>query len=308
MKLYYRFLLYPLAVLLLLMQSCIGEDNSDCASGKVKVYFTYRTTYGPWLIDPTEISSINLLIFDENGTFVGEWTDRNPAMSSSYYMEVPLSYGSYRFVCWAGMEDSYTVTPDPLVKRQTLMNNCILSLNRSSQNTVTVTPHHLFHALLKEGVVDKPECSFTLEIKKLTNTINVTSEGLTSTADEYRLTIDDNNGDYNFEASPASTANEKLQYLSTCRKDEKGQPYTSLRVMTLDENRPNPVLTLTNTTQNETAFTANLVELILKLRERAVTVDFDNIHTYNIHLLFDTYMGVKVTINGWELNAAQTEI
>lgn len=306
MKLYFRFLLYPMTALFVLLQSCVGEDNSGCAPGSIKVYFSYLTTYGQWLVDPAEVNRVHLFVFDENGVFVGEWTDRNPEMSLTYYMELPLPYGTYQFVCWAGMDESYTLTPDPLVKKQTRMDDCLLSLNRFDLNTVAHTPNHLFYGLLPEGVVNKPQCSFTIELKKMTNTINVTTEGLENTENDYHLTIDDKNGDYDFNASLASNA--ALQYITPCLKDGQGQPYASLRVLVLDENRPSPVLTLKNTTLNKNVFSANLIDLILKLRKQAMTVDFDNIHTYHIHLRFAAGIGVIVTVNGWELSTSQAEL
>lgn len=308
MKLYYRYFLYPLAAVLLLLQSCIGEDNADCPPERVRVYFSYRTTYAPLVVDPEDVSCINLFVFDGEGKFVGEWIDREPQLSPSYYMELPLPYGTYRFVCWAGMEESYHITPSPFVEKQTDMEACILSLYRTPQHTVETAPNHLFHAILPQGVVDKPECDFTLDLKQLTYTIDLTVQGLEHATDAYSLSIEDNNGDYKFDASLASPNNGKLQYITSCPKDAQGQPYASLRVMALDEARPTPVLTLTNTTKAEDVFSANLIGLILKLREQGVIVDFDNIHTYHIHLTFDTDMGVDISINGWGVGNSQAEL
>ncbi|MBB4044707.1 hypothetical protein GGR06_002505 [Bacteroides reticulotermitis] len=304
MKRYSLSSLLTLAVLLFLIASCIREDNSDCPPEKVRVYFSYRTTYSPSVIDPTVIERIDLFVFDRTGNYLGQWTDYEAQLSPSYYMELPLAYGDYRIVCWAGLHElSYTLNHDQTIPFE----ESLLALQRTEQQTVEHIPTHLFHAMEAQAMVDQPDCQFSLELRQLTNSIDVTTEGLETSGKTYRLSIRDTNGDYQFDASPAADCG-VLDYIQTCAKDDDSQPYACLRVMALSEQRATPVLRLTDTTDDKVLFEANLIELILKLRDQGVTVDFENIHEYQIHLRFNTEMDVEVSINGWDLNNTETEL
>lgn len=308
MKRYFRSYLLALAVLLLLVPSCIHEDTSDCPPDTIKVYFSYRTTYSPSVIDPAEIDRIDLFVFDQAGKYIGRWTDYEPQLGPSYYMELPLVYGDYRIVCWAGLdESSYVLSPFVLQTQPVPLEECLLTLQRTQQQTVEYIPTHLFHAMEAEAVVNQPDCQFVLELRQLTNSIDVTTEGLETSNKEYRLSIRDNNGDYQFDASPAPQCG-VLDYIQSCGKDDNQQPYACLRVMALSEDRMTPVLRLNAIDDDQEIFKANLIELILKLRDKGVPVDFDNIHAYHIHLRFNTEMDVEVSINGWDLNDTETEI
>ncbi|MFC4673283.1 FimB/Mfa2 family fimbrial subunit [Dysgonomonas termitidis] len=311
MKRVFRFFSYLTTVLLLLLHSCIGEDNTDCPPQNVRVYFAYRTTYSPGLLDPAEVNRFNLFVFDGNGKFIGEWIDESPSLSPLYYMELPLDYGTYSFVCWGGFtQDCYQANPEAFIPGQTDINECMLRLKRTESNIIDHHPNHLFYARLDIAEVIRPGMNFTLDLKQITNTINVTTEGIDFPEHTYSLYIEDDNGDHTFDNSCASLT--KLRYISPCSKDKDGQPYGSLRVLSLNEQRPTPELVLTNEITGKIFFSANLVELILKLREQGITVDLEDIHTYDIHLKFmkvsDTDMDVQVSINGWIINETLNEI
>jgi hypothetical protein len=301
----YRFFLYLQMAVLVLLQSCIGEGNPDCPPENVRVYFAYRTTYGPGLLDPGDVNRFNLFVFDADNKFVGEWIDENPSLSPSYYMELPLPYGTYSFVCWGGLDTGcYTVSPDAFTVGQTGIEECLLSLKRTENNTVEYAPNHLFYAGRAQQEINTPGQTFALELRQLTNTINVTTGGLEAPGHNYSLLIEDNNGDHRFDGSCASTT--KLQYISPCSQDDGGQLRASLRVLSLSGQR-SPTLILRDESAGKNVYSANLVELILKLRNKDVTVDFEDV-PYDIHLKFDANMDVWVNINGWNVNEAQNEI
>lgn len=308
MNRYFRSYLYSFAVLLPLLCSCMSDKYSNCPPDNIRIHFSYRVSvHGTPVIDTSAVDRINLFIFDQGGKFVGEWIDEHPLLNSSYYMEVPLEYGNYQMVCWAGLSPCYYLSPSPFVKGVTDLSECLLSLERIDGGIVENPPHPLFHAQLRDCVVDKPDCEFTLDLRQLTNTINLSVEGLPPTANDYSFRIADTNGDYSFDSSFASANNGELHYITPCTRDAQEQPSASLVVLDLNESSPTPVLTLKDVTTEKSLFSGNLITLLLKLRDQGVVVDLDAIHTYDIRLTF-TGLNVTVSINGWEVSDSHNEI
>jgi hypothetical protein len=174
-------------------------------------------------------------------------------------------------------------------------------------NTVEHLPNHLFYASLENGVVNNPRCDFVLDMGQNTNTINVTTEGLSNPQNKYSLIIEDDNGDYTFFNTLASST--QLRYITACSSGKLGQPEGRLRTLTLNESHPTPRIILRDDTRDKEVYSANLIELILELRKQGVTVDFDDIHVYDIHFKFSgTGMDVEVSINGWIVSGSNSEL
>lgn len=304
-----------IAASLLTLGSCISEDFSPCTTDgdrQVRVYFSFATDnpHSKHMDDnATEANRIQLLAFDSKGTFAGEWIDEaaQPA-DSSYYMEIPLKAGSYSLVAWSGLSDAYAIVPYPLTAGETDIDGCLMKIARDADNSVKIAPNHLFHGNLATAVVsanERTDHSFTVELAQNTNVVNVRTEGFPPSVHSHSLTITDDNGSYYFDGSLAPDSD--VHYATLCAKDSQSQLAGSLTVMRLYENRPRPLLTLRDETTKQTVFRADLIALLLKLRDKGQVIDFNTMHTFDILLSFQNDMSITININGWDVGEQDDE-
>ncbi len=285
-----------------LLPGCIKEDMDDCPTDlKIYVEFT-PPTYARTGVNPKEVDRLNLYVFDAQDVFRGVWMDENPALAPGYYMTIPsLPAGNYRFIAWGGLHACYSTLPSTFKVGSTLYKDALLQLDIPSGEIDTLL-HPLFHAHKTEYVQGGPkEQHINMNIVQAYNTINLTTGGLRSTGDEFLMSVTDNNGKYNFDYSFAPCS--EFKYTSPCTKDAKGQLHSSLNILKLAADR-HPQFEIYNVTKQKTLYKANLVSLLNRMKD----VDYDNIHTYDVHIKFtsmdsDTNMSISITINGWQVVA-----
>ena len=291
----------------LLICSCTKEDNTQCP-GDVRVYFSLLSAQS----NPADVDRMHLYVFDANGLFLRDYRDPHIAsFNSEYYIECAgLLPGSYRFVAWAGRDDShYTTTPSAFAQGRTTYQEALLFLKHTG-GLVSTHPHHIFHSEKLAVVTQEREQRINMPLAQLTNTINVRTEGFPSDDNAYLFNIVDNNCAYNFDRSFAlhdgHLSDETFSYTTPCTKDDSKQLSATLRVLRLSGSRRIPQLQLYNKTQGKLLFPADekagdLIEMILK----AYNPNFDTTHKYDIVLRFSeddtTGLKVQVFINGWEV-------
>ncbi|WP_085536860.1 FimB/Mfa2 family fimbrial subunit [Massilibacteroides vaginae] len=290
MKLFTRTFLLLLLLLLISFSGCIKEDMDDCPTG-VKIYFDYTpVTYARTGVDPSEVKRIDVFVFDAQGIFKGVWIDKNPVLSKDYFITVtdlPKNQ-SYRFIAWTGLETDYFTTPAAFVNDETTFDEVRFSLEHQSGTIGTlITP--LFHAEKSHYIDNNREQRVNIPLVQVYNTVNLTTEGLSNNLNSYRMTINDNNGNYKFDCSFAPDSD--FNYTTLCKKDDKGQLSARLDVLKLASNR-SPIIEIADQNGNM-IFSENLVELINALGNN----NYDYTHTYDIHIKFG--LSVSVSLNGW---------
>lgn len=278
---------------MLLFSGCIKEDFSDCPVG-IRVYVVCETTYGAKGIDPSKVDKMNLYIFDrETGLLTVTAEDDNPLISSDYRMEIKhLPAGSYRIIAWGGLHGDYLTAPAAFTIGQTSYDDALMVFNHT--DTVAHAIGYLFYAGLDNAQVTLArEQRFYLPLQQNTNTIHLTTEGLTFNEGPYSLWIADNNGNYTFDNSFASDGD--FNYTAVCTEDEQGRPCASLQVLKLASGR-NVTIELRNDAQGTCLYSANLIALL-----DARGVDYDEQHHYDIHLKFNADLSVDVSIDDWQV-------
>lgn len=294
MKLSTRIYLSAILLLPSLFTGCIKEDVSDCPAG-LKVYFTYEpATYARMGVDPSEVDRIDLFLFDDGGIYRGVWTDEMPQLAPGYFMELPVQKeGGYRFIAWCDLHDCYTTSPTGFIIGQTTFAEAMLRLDHLSGEIAGGVPP-LFHADKTELLFNTREQKVSMPLVQAYNTINLTTEGLEHNSDTYRLSITDNNGKYKFDHSFADDSN--FTYSIPCGKDNKGQLSTTLNILKLAADR-HPIFEIYNVTQGRVLYRADLVTLLNGIGN----IDYQRMHTYDIHIKFTTDMKAIVIVNGWQV-------
>lgn len=290
MMLFTRTYLPLLLLMLFSFSSCISEDMDDCPTG-LKIYFDYApATYARTGIDPSEVKRIDVFVFDAQGKFIGVWIDKDLVLSNDYFITVPNlpQNQTYRFIAWSGIDSDYSVMPTPFTEGKTSYDDARLLLEHQS-GTIDTPIRPLFHAEKSQYIDNSREQRVDMPLVQVYNTINLTTEGLSNNSKTYRMTINDNNGNYNFDCSFAPDSD--FNYTTPCIKDANGQLSASLPILKLASNR-NPIFEITD--QDGTVlFSENLVTLINALGSN----NYEHIHTYDVHIKFG--LSVWVSVNGW---------
>ena len=307
----------------MIFTSCLKENFTDCPE-IIRVYFNYNGDYQSKYID-----QMNLFVFSNNGYFLYEFSDDAVEFSNNYFIDCSDLYpGKFRFIAWAGKdENSYAMMPEKMVRNKTTLQEALLMLNISDDNSVSDVIHPLFYSVLPATVTKSKEQYFEMSLEHMTNTIIFRTIGMPDDNSEYMFEIDDNNNSYLFDGTFTQFPNlkagsqkslEDVRYISQCDKDEANQLNSTLNIMRMSLNRYSPQMQVYNKTTGDPLFpadgqTGNLIDLIRKANPKN---DFDKTNTYEIVLNFgsgnedgdDTNLaGVTISINGWEVRDHQEE-
>jgi hypothetical protein len=297
---------YPACLIIgLLFSSCIKEDLTDCQP-VLRVVFTGEDE----TIDPDNLQKASLFIFNENDEFVTSYSIDNPLLNTIYQPDVKLAPGKYNFVVWFNLLSLYSAFPAPdnsqteKVVRSQAGISLQLPENRIIDETQTTLLPLLYGSLNDATLHSTGENIFTIPLNQNTNTIRLTLSGLVATRDDYRFTITDNNGNYQFNDDFAPCENFSYSTLGTFHA-ESNTVTASLVVLKLSENRLNPLLTIRNQTTGDQIFPSsgwmnnNLIQLI---QARYPNNDFNKKHVYDIQISFAADMSITISVDGWNLD------
>ena len=225
-------------VLSLSLTSCedFFEYEGDCEP-KHKIQFVYDMNLKWADAFSSEVHSVNLYIFDENGLFVKEYDARGPQIDApGYLMDIDVTPGKeYTFVAWCGLdnegvsEESFSVTqPSSGV---TTLDDFLCSLNASTTPPSTRAEQDgqemvysnsqlqfLYHGILRnEYITDEHEgltYIHTIYLTKDTNHIRIMLQELDSDGidnpNDFKITINSVNGVLNYDNLPIG--NTVVQY------------------------------------------------------------------------------------------------
>lgn len=205
-------LLILLGALAISLGSCdaVYEDEGDCRS-TYRVKFIYDLNLKWADAFPSEVHSVNLYIFDENGLFVKEYAESGEKLSQPGFCiefdDKTVSPGNYTLLAWCLNDDtkagaSFTI-PTP-VPGETSLEEMTCTLN-----TLSNAAYHeysdtrlafLYHGMLKVELPDAHDgltYDYTVYLTKDTNHIRIILQELSGEdidASEFEMKIEAANG------------------------------------------------------------------------------------------------------------------
>lgn len=205
-------LLFLFGALAASLTSCdfVYEDEGDCRS-IYRVKFVYNMNLKWADAFPSEVHSVNLYIFDENGIFVKEFAESGERLSQPGFCfefdDETILPGKYTFLAWCQNDNtkagtSFTV-PAP-VAGETTLEEMTCTLNTLSNETY---PEYsdtqlafLYHGMLEVELPDIHEgrtYEYTVYLTKDTNHIRIILQELSGDdidASEFEMKIEAANG------------------------------------------------------------------------------------------------------------------
>ncbi len=292
-----RFRTILFLAILVLTQSCLDDDYSDCPDG-ITVRLYHDALSADFVLPATDRAS--LFVFDADGIYRKTYTEGIAFESNNeHFMNISLFKGGYKLIGFRGLRDCYANT-ESFQEGVTTLDEALFYLAYGPGAKVTQSPHHLFSSVeIPVNIVTRSE-HIDVYMPLLTNIIRVRTVGLPSSADDFAIEIRDNNSHYKFDNSFVSEC-PTFDYTTACaRNAATSQLSGELVVMRLTDGR-SPILTLRNTTTGEVLFpnehnNGNLVAMICSA---LLSVDFETTHLFEVELRFDANMDVSVSINGW---------
>lgn len=206
----FKSLLYiPAAALML--SACnnpVFDDEGDCST-HYYLRFVYDMNLKWADAFPSEVNSVNLYVFDENGVFVKEYMLRGEALSRpDYKMELDLAPGKYQLVAWCGLEndgkemESFSVPTQ--VPGVTTLDDLTCTLNATSTEEYPVfcdsRLFFMYHGKLEADLPDSMDGAsyqYTMDLTKDTNHIRIILQQLSAedmNPEQFLFNIEDSNG------------------------------------------------------------------------------------------------------------------
>jgi len=248
-----------------------------------------------------QIDSTYVYVFDTNGRFVTSATGGAYDPNKTYEFYFSLESGNYHFIVWANPGDVYNTNYsfEQCEAQGLTMNDLIYYMDVDAENALTQDIPALLYGAKGQEIFDEQENLVTVYMIPQTYRINVKVIGLPQTTDEFEFSITDNNSHYKFDNSIIPDIDD-FTYIRNASQLDDEELNVSFRVLRLEDDRT-PGFLFRNSTEGETLFNDNLVDVIRRAYEQSGQVlNFDRVHTFNIVLTFDIRMGMSVTINGWE--------
>ncbi|MDR0833508.1 MAG: FimB/Mfa2 family fimbrial subunit [Candidatus Symbiothrix sp.] len=304
-----------IALLALVLPSCIAEDLSNCPDLKIKLI-------PDTVLTKEELKNAMLYIFNGAGEFVwSESVDPNPDRGAQN-LKQDLPSGDYTFVVWynVGVDDKdvtpYKVKPDVFVPVDTVNKNNP-TLKRTAEFYLPLPANDSIESLKLlptfYGSVDYTIRKDTIndvdiDVFIQTNDINVTLLGLRGDEvnDDYEFVIKDRNARYSFDDAFLDSKN--FYYTSkNVPAGGKEEVSTKLRVLKLSQElgAPNPELTIANEAGRiilGMPDNTNLIPIIIesyRMAHNGETPDLTKMHSFDVRVDLRGAKGASITVNDW---------
>lgn len=329
-----RFGLWLLAALLCLVPAgCSVSENEDDCEENLEITFRFMKQGQDQL--GSEVSSLDLFAFDLNGRFVGRWTETdNSKFKGNYKMKLSLPRGTYNFIAWGGLQDNaYLICKrgsedsgsSRLEKGRTRIEELLIRLDSQNQthgdgqkNYVNRKTEPLFFGSAAEVLLtDDPEASSTVRIDLIKNStqIDFAISGLpdqTTRSNPFPnldFYFEAPNGDYDFD-NRQEHEDRVLTYIpqnETAGSDNTY--YSSIHTLQVSYSNPLHKLIIWDRESRSVFFEADILEEYIKeIPQYATPEALEAEDLFQIEILLDPYLGVKVKVNGWEIEKTGTGI
>lgn len=310
-----RIKLFTLISLLGLHLSCINENLPPCDIDpnpepcEVRLSYDYPRKSKSTGFDPREVKSFQIFVFDEDNKYIETFVDDSPQINQEgYFSRVILEPGEYSFMVYGNFGNSYSTEPYYLQKGVTRLDEISYSFNNTVSGTITSHPEHLFFSSLSNVVITKSIDYYTLPLVRNTYVIHFTAEGLPESKDNYRFVITDTNGTYRFDN--AFLPGSEVHYIQDSHHTQESLCEATLTCLRLAKDR-HPRLRLFDKVSGDTLYDGDLMELLLKMEEQGLDIDFSKMYEFDIHLVFERdpvtgSLTLEIYINGW--NVVEKEV
>lgn len=312
-----RISIHLLIVFVLLLQSCIKDDLSNCKS-ELLLRFRYTLNDQHTNLFDSDIHRVTVYIFDSNGKYVGNFSQQGDKLTNDYVMRIPLPEGKYSVVAYGGDFATYsagelkagTINPT-LIKGVTDINDFRAEL----KNIIGVdnylypitTPDDLYAGLALNAIADQRNETITdVELIRDTKKIKVKITGTDAYSAPLEVYITALNGRYKFDNS-IDTNHGTFKYTPINTLLQPNYMEVDLKMMRLMLGQ-SPMLVIKNSVTQEVLYNENMIDQILSTLQYITQEDFDREDEFIFEISVVNDVVVSVSINGWIINNINPDI
>lgn len=168
--------MFALGTILWSCDSLIYDNLEDCPQG-VYVKFYSMTPCDNDSSFIGEVPSVTVFAFDSNDKLVVSSTEKNVNLSRDYNILMPVSNGSFTFIGWAGVDDSFSV--ESFTPGKTTKKDVMLHLNSSNGVAANINGKHVWQGESRAVHLPDPAEFATfyeytaINLQEVTNRVNV---------------------------------------------------------------------------------------------------------------------------------------
>ena len=297
--------LFFLGVLLL---GCTKEDLSQCHN-IFNLKFEYTNNADEIDKFAQDVDEVQVYVFNADGSYVDSYHGFINGLHT-FQFPIELPYGTYDFVVWGGVPNSYTISnlssyenaKLAIHPKDSIIDFALADLFHGELNNIKLTPTH------KDSLPN-------ISLIKNSNILNLTIKGVDLLPNssrnndlENRLTIScqSKNGTHNFDNSIEPNA-PLIHYTPYEQTTTSNTLRASIKTMRLLTNMKATLVVHDTHTQTD-LFNKDLIDLLLLLPTINNDSDLDKYDTHNIEITIDAHLGVSVNINGYVVEGSESEI
>ncbi|MBR8785633.1 Minor fimbrium anchoring subunit Mfa2 [Porphyromonas levii] len=307
----------------------IYEDLSECPQG---VYVRYYSKT-PCAVDSTFLGAegaqtVYLFAFDENNNLYNVVSENNVVLDRNYEMLVPLTKGSYTFIGWAGVDDTFL--KGSFTKGKTTKSEVMLKLKKDKGFGLLPQTKKVWQG--ESDIVVMPAAEevgslykhTAINLLEKTNRINVTVKIHESVKDkldpkDFVVAISSANGTLNIDGTmplgvdALKTVVNYKPFGTTYTDDSMKTSFTLMDLKTGYNN----IISLVNAKTGQEFLGEKGLDLIGKilLGNNNPNVNLECDHDFNIELVIKdkcldcgTYMCFAIYVNNWMVHSYETEL
>lgn len=319
-----------LGVLLVAGTSCerLYESEGDC-NPYYYLRFVYDKTLPPSDAFSKQVESVDVYVFDANGTFVKHYADKGEALGEiGYRIPLDLEPGDYQFVAWCGLDgnEGHFAVPESIARPEDLTCKMARKYGPDGLAYSDYDLHPLFHGKVTATLPDtQGEHVVTVFLMKDINYISLSLNHMSGALDpeRFEVTMEDCNGfmaydnslldDEQIEYRPWSQRGGVLDVeTSDTTMGEAGFLVTEFVVARMMKDHDVRISILDKETGN-IVFSIPLVKWALQLRSAHYSnMDeqeyLDREDTYNLMVFLQddeknpsNWASASIVINGWKI-------
>lgn len=310
-----------------MMVSCDNLVYDDLEACEVEYRVKFRYDYNMKYADafPHEVRSVTLFVFDENGRFVLQQTEKGDVLADKdYTMGIELLPGKYDFITWAGLENQESFTVPVLTEGVSTMQDLTCRMNREhvdgEDKVGYLQPlwHGTAELFVSESKNEAGTFTVVVPLIKDTNTIRIILQQLSDTpidVDHFDFVIKDNNGymahDNRLLEDVALKYYPYHRATGSAEAGTQGDDLLNVAVAELSIGRlvetQNPQLTITNRENGEVVFSIPLIKYLSVCKtvanyDMALQEYLDREDEYVMHFFLDEdneWINTQIIINDW---------
>ncbi|MCD8073047.1 MAG: FimB/Mfa2 family fimbrial subunit [Alistipes sp.] len=306
-----------IASALILWGGCVNQSHTSDGCGDqvqgLEVSFFSRSRCQLESYYPEEIENILLFIFDGEGILAYYRNLEEVELDGDYSVILDTDPGLYTVLGWAGIDPAYFETTNPVVGTTT-KDDLLFSVHRTGDTAVDLSGASVFfgqgNAVYVEAAGPGGEARYSkvsVNLLEVTNRIGISVEGLPTRAEDYRITIESDNGSMTYQGEIAG--DDLLTYQSPLSYGE-GYVEGSFTLLKLETGHQYYIVVRNIVSGTELYHGSLLGALILKNPQ----VDLQCDHDFTIRFTGEdqcdcgTYTITEIWVNNWLVHSYETDL